>query len=242
MSSYFPAKKNTDYIFYVALAAQAQANTFQSNPTLASGDFKVSKDGGSLANLTTLPAVTPASSVMVKVTLSSTEMNADNVTVVGSDASGAQWRDIVINIQTSAQQIDDLATQASVNTVDDFLDTEMAALTTAVGVIDDFLDTEIAAIKAKTDNLPAAPAATSDIPTASAIADAVLDEAIAEPVGVFTWAGSLRTIIGWLGALSRNKMLQTDTGSTLRNDADDTNLATSSISDDGSEFVRNEWT
>lgn len=49
-----------------------------------------------------------------------------------------------------------LATQASVNT------------------IDDFLDTEIAAIKAKTDLIPAAPAAVGDIPTAVENADALL--------------------------------------------------------------------
>ena len=42
-----------------------------------------------------------------------------------------------------------LATQASVNTIDDFLDTEIAAILAAV-------DTEVAAIKAKTDNLPGA--------------------------------------------------------------------------------------
>lgn len=42
-----------------------------------------------------------------------------------------------------------LATQASVNIIDDFLDTEVAAILAAV-------DTEVAAIKAKTDNLPAA--------------------------------------------------------------------------------------
>jgi hypothetical protein len=39
-----------------------------------------------------------------------------------------------------------------------------------------YLDTEIADIKAKTDNLPAAPAAVGDIPSASAIADQVWDE------------------------------------------------------------------
>ena len=33
---------------------------FQTNPTLATGDAKISKDGGALANLATLPAVTPA--------------------------------------------------------------------------------------------------------------------------------------------------------------------------------------
>lgn len=64
-----------------------------------------------------------------------------------------------------------LATQASVNTIDDFLDTEVAAILAAV-------DTEVAAIKAKTDNLPAAPAATGDIPTAAAVADAVWDETL----------------------------------------------------------------
>lgn len=40
-----------------------------------------------------------------------------------------------------------------------------ANLDTQLTAIDDFLDTEVAAIKAKTDNLPASPAATSDIPT-----------------------------------------------------------------------------
>lgn len=49
-----------------------------------------------------------------------------------------------------------------------------ATLSTIAG----YIDTEVAAIKAKTDNLPASPAATGDIPTASAIADAVLDEAL----------------------------------------------------------------
>lgn len=48
---------------------------------------------------------------------------------------------------------------------------------TSVDTVDDFLDTEIAAIKAKTDTIPASPAATGDIPTAAAIADAVWDEA-----------------------------------------------------------------
>jgi hypothetical protein len=53
-----------------------------------------------------------------------------------------------------------------------------ANLDTQLGAIDDYLDTEVAAIKAKTDNLPASPAATSDIPSAASVADAVWDEAI----------------------------------------------------------------
>jgi hypothetical protein len=50
-----------------------------------------------------------------------------------------------------------------------------ANLDTQLTAIDDFLDTEIAAIKAKTDNLPASPAATGDIPTALQNADALLN-------------------------------------------------------------------
>ncbi len=59
------------------------------------------------------------------------------------------------------------------------LDTQLGTLATGsnLAVVAGYLDTEIAAIKAKTDNLPASPAATGDIPSAAAIADAVWDEA-----------------------------------------------------------------
>ena len=115
MPTYVTPKKNAEYIFYVGLKSQADGNTFQSNPTIASGDFKVSTNGGALANPSTLPAVTPASSKMVKITLSASEMNGDNVTVIASDAAGAEWVDLIVNIQTSTNQMDDLSTQASVN-------------------------------------------------------------------------------------------------------------------------------
>ena len=49
-----------------------------------------------------------------------------------------------------------------------------ANLDTQLTAIDDFLDTEVAAIKAKTDLIPASPAAVSDIPTAVQNADALL--------------------------------------------------------------------
>lgn len=111
MASYNPPKRATEYIFYVALRDQADTKLFKASPTLAAGDVKVSKDGGALTNLTTLPTVTPASGVMVKVTLSTSEMTADNVTVVFSDASGAEWCDLVVNIQpVTSNQFDDLST------------------------------------------------------------------------------------------------------------------------------------
>lgn len=113
MATYVPAKINTQYIFYAGLVSQADTRLIQTNPTIASGDFKVSIDGGALANLGTLPAVTPASSKMVKFTLSTSEMNGANITVVCTDAAGAEWCDAVFNIQTAARQIDDLSYPAT---------------------------------------------------------------------------------------------------------------------------------
>lgn len=74
------------------------------------------------------------------------------------------------NLDTQLGAIDTVVDAVLVDTGTDI----PATLATVAG----YLDTEIAAIKAKTDNLPASPAAVSDIPTAAAISDAVWDEAI----------------------------------------------------------------
>lgn len=114
MPSYNTPKINTEYIFYVSLPSVADTNVFQANPTLAAGDVKVSTDGGTEGNLGTLPVVTPAGSKRVKVTVSAAEMNGDNVQITFSDAAGDEWTDLTVNIQTTANQIDDLATPTNI--------------------------------------------------------------------------------------------------------------------------------
>lgn len=100
---YNPPVKNEDFEIQVALEDYANPGNFKSSPTLAAGDFKVSKDGGALANLTTLPVNEPASSVLVTLALSATEMNADVVTVVCIDqTSPKEWADMVISIPTTS--------------------------------------------------------------------------------------------------------------------------------------------
>lgn len=64
------------------------------------------------------------------------------------------------------------ASQTSVDTLDDYVDTEMAAVLAAV-------DTEVAAIKAKTDNLPADPADASDIAAATTAIAGYIDTEVA---------------------------------------------------------------
>lgn len=100
---YNPPVKNEDFIVYVAMSSATNPVNFQSSPTIAAGDFKVSKDGGALTNLATLPSVEPSGSVMVKITLSATEMNADNVTVVGIDQTATkEWADFILSIPTTS--------------------------------------------------------------------------------------------------------------------------------------------
>lgn len=160
MPTYNTPKRGVAFKMYVGLVDQSNTKLLKANPTIASGDFQISKDGGAFANLTTLPSVNPASGRAVMIDLSASEMTADNIVIQCVDASGAEWCDQLINLQTTASQLDDLATAAD--------------LATVAG----YIDTEVAAIKAKTDLIPASPAAVGDIPTAAAVADAVWDEAV----------------------------------------------------------------
>jgi len=109
MSSYVPCKKNdtNGYIFYVSLVSQADTKIFKASPTLAAGDVKIAIDDGAPANLGTLPVFDADFTKRVKVTLSQAETNGDNLTIIFSDAAGAEWCDLTINIQTSAQTLDE---------------------------------------------------------------------------------------------------------------------------------------
>lgn len=99
---YNPPVKGEDFSIQITLSDQAVPGSFKANPTIAAGDFKVSKDGGALANLTTLPSVAPAGSVLVTLALSATEMNADLVSIVCIDqTSPKEWSDFAIAIPTT---------------------------------------------------------------------------------------------------------------------------------------------
>lgn len=100
---YNPPIKGQDFVMRIALQSTGTPSTFVNSPTISAGDFKVDKDGGGLVDLTTLPTVDPAGSVLVKISLSATEMNADVVTVVGIDQTNPKaWGDFVFSIVTTA--------------------------------------------------------------------------------------------------------------------------------------------
>jgi len=139
---------NTAYVFNCSLTSQADTRLFQNNPSLAAGDVKVSINEGAFANITTLPTVTPAGGRNVKVSLSAAEMNGSRIKVQFVDVAGAEWCDYSREIETSPDDV----TVANI---------KAAILADATS----FNGASIAAILAKTNLLPATPAATGDAMT-----------------------------------------------------------------------------
>jgi hypothetical protein len=99
MASNSKPVKGRAYKFYVGLYDQANTKLLKVAPTLAAGDFKISKDGGAFANLATLPSINPAGSSAVMIDLSAAEMTADNITLLCVDAAGSEWCDALISIE-----------------------------------------------------------------------------------------------------------------------------------------------
>jgi len=94
-NKYFWGQPHT---FSTVLRLANSANVAQ-NPQFASGDVKISKDGGAFANLATLPTVTPAggTNVRVEVKLSATEAQAKEVLIAFVDQTDPkEWDDQVL--------------------------------------------------------------------------------------------------------------------------------------------------
>ena len=93
--------------------------------------------------------------------------------------------------------------------------------------------------------IDAAAIATGAIDADALAADAVNEiwaKSITEPTGAFAWSDTVLDIVEWLGIQSRNKITQTSTTTTIRNDADGADVSTSTISDNGTTFTRGEFT
>lgn len=146
--------------------------------TPAAGDVKISKDGGAAANVTNLPAaITMGNAAYWDFSLTSTEMQAAKVVVTVADSATKAVEDqcflVVTYGNASAEYPPDFsdATALGLSRLDAAISSR--ASQTSLDAVDDYVDTEVAAIKAKTDNLPASPAASSDCINAAGIRSAV---------------------------------------------------------------------
>lgn len=123
---------------------------------------------------------------------------------------------------------------------------DAAATRTAVGLASANLDTQLADIPTVAEmNARTLVAASYSTVTTSQVnaevVDALATDTYAEPGSVPAATATLAAKIGWLFALARNKLTQTATTQTLRNDADSGNIATSTHSDDLTTHTRGEW-
>ena len=99
---YNPPKKNEDFKIRISLEDYVNPGNFKSSATIAAGDFKVDIDGAGFNNLSPLPSVSPAAGVSVLITLSSSEMNGDVITITGIDQTAPkEWSDFMMSIPTT---------------------------------------------------------------------------------------------------------------------------------------------
>ncbi len=149
-----------------------------------------------------------------------------STTLPGAYGAGTAGKIVGDNVNAT---ISSRASQTSLDTVDDFLDTEIAAIkaktdnlpsdpadasdiaasfttvNTKLDTIDDFLDTEVAAIKAKTDNLPADPTSATAVTSQFAVIAGYIDTEIASILAaVDTEIASIKTVTDRLNALVEN--------------------------------------
>jgi len=144
------------YTFPIAVFDSASMPNAKENPTIELLDFAISINGtGAWETLDNLPAVSPAGYASILITLSAAETTAASggfiLFRVADNSGGGGWTGGYFEKRVRAYGT---ATSNDVTTI-----------TSALTTIDDFLDTEIAAIKARTDNLPTDPADASDIAT-----------------------------------------------------------------------------
>ena len=183
-------------------------------------DSEVSKDGASFADCTN-EATEIGSSGVYYLDLTNSEMNADTVAIrVQTSSSGAKTTIIV----AYPQEADDI--RASVT---HWAGSAVASPDTA----------GYPKVTVKSGTGTGEVSLSSGLVTLAATG---LDNVVcAEPGAVPSLTANLKTAVSWLLALARNKVTQTSTTSTLRNDADSSNIATSTVSDDGTTFTRGKW-
>jgi len=222
MATMVPPQKGVEYIFYISLVSQADTKLMQNNPTLAAGDVLVSTDGGATSNLDTLPAVTPASSDIVKVTVSTTEMNGDNIIIVFSDAAGSEWCDLIVNIQTSAQSLDTMDTN-----IDD-IETDTNELQGLIA------SSKIAAQVKGTDDIDLS--ATQKTSVNAEVVDALGTDTIAELAqGIPAATPTIKTALMLLYMALRNKLDIDASWKEIHNDAG-TVISKKALSDDATTY------
>jgi hypothetical protein len=159
--TYLPAQAETNYdhIAFTFVGSGAVPSTVQMFTTFPQTGDNFTRLGA--------PAGASVSADIAAVKSETATILADTNELQTDWANGGRL-DNILDARASQASVDDLPTNAELATA---LGTADDAVLAAVATVDTVVD----AIKAKTDNLPASPAATGDIPTATQNADALLN-------------------------------------------------------------------
>lgn len=102
-------KKDVAYKFFITLGDKNDSSKFKADPTLATGDFKVSVDEGvTFDDLDTPAVVTASGSIWVKISLTTAEMADNKVLFQAIDVAGDEWSDFSTFIDAPDRNVVDL--------------------------------------------------------------------------------------------------------------------------------------
>ena len=216
-------------------------------------DSEVSLDGGGMADCTNEAVQIATSSGMYYLDLTAGEMNADTVAVIVKSTEGktvpiimypVEADDIPVAVTHWVATAVATPTVAGVPEVDL---THLGGVEQSAADLKDFADAGYDPVAHMITGISGTKNTLDDLNDVSAsgvnaeVADVINTDAQAEPAAVPAANAALSDKVDWLFALARNKVLQTAGLQTLRNDADGADIATATVSDDGTTTTRAEW-
>ncbi|MGB1373813.1 MAG: hypothetical protein ACPG6R_11875 [Aequoribacter sp.] len=169
----------------------------------------------------------------------------------GLEAAVSGSTPLPADVQQVGSVAEDLPTATAMATIDSNVDAILVDTGTTLNDKLDVIDGIVDAILLDTAEIGAAGAGLTDLGGMSTgmqgevnaqVLDVLNVDTFAESSGVPAATASLVDKIAFLTTLARNKITQTASTQTLRNDADSGNIATSTQSDDATTYTKGEWT
>lgn len=216
------------YAIYIPLLKYATPTDFAvaADWTPAAGDVKVSIDNGAAANIGTLPSY--VTSKGWKFILSDTELTGKNIQVRVMDSATKAVCDDGFTVETMGNASAFWPDATAANPIKATIEAVQGDVTAAANILADYT-----------------PAVGFDKVGGRVFADSVVDDIWAKTMTELSSipgvTGTVLEALQFVFLLSRNKLTQTSTTTTLRNNADSSTIGSSTVSDDGTTATRGKW-
>ncbi len=233
-------------------------DTEENGLTIANTDIKIRKDGATTLANKTSGGATNISNGVYHATLDATDTSAAGLLevyvhvagalsvkaafdVLTATAYDAKYTGTYNNFDASSDAVANVTLTATTTTNTDMRGTDSAATAANLATVDSNVDSIL--VDTGT-TIPAQITALNDVSAAQVNAemvDVLTVDTFAEPSSVPSSTSSIKDKLSWLFMLGRNKITQTSTVQTVRNDGDTSTVATSNVSDDGSTTTRDKY-